>query len=89
MPRQQRTPPKAAEAASEIMRLKRESRNRKMAKLDRTEHLDEIFAVLRKLAERDQRVAQAISNAWNDDSTLSYAENDKLLEGLKRLEERG
>jgi len=53
-------------------------------KLDRTEHIDEIFKELKILAENDMRIGQAFENIrsrYGDD--LFNIENDKLLKLLK------
>ena len=56
-------------------------------KIDRTEHTEEIFDELRKLAQSDMRIGQVFENIRSrfkgDD--LFNVENDKLLEMLKKF----
>lgn len=53
-------------------------------KRKRTDDLDEIFTIIRKLAKRDLRVGQMMINLVLSDMELFYMENDELLRSLKK-----
>ena len=51
-----------------------------MEEIDRTEFTEDIFEILKRLAEQDIRIGQAISNASSKTKTdLFYIENEDLL----------
>jgi len=54
-------------------------------KLDRTEHLEEIFNEIRKASKRDLRIGQLMECITPTDDDIFYIENDKLLERLREF----
>lgn len=59
-----------------------------MSRLDRTEHIEDVFNEIRKLANNDMRIGQVFecirTKHGND---LFNMENDKLLKELKKFTE--
>ena len=55
---------------------------------DRTEYVDDILAIIKKLSYKDLRIAQIMEIISKGDD-IFYIENDELLKRLKEFEKNG